>query len=288
MSLAAQAATTLVALIAAVATVSLWRGANRHAGSVRRAYRLFALTAALWGAGAIGQQELATATAGATFPFTVADLPGLLALPVLVAGLASLGSRRETARHPLAQRHRARIGTAMARGADGYVVASALFIIGWITVLSAGVRALGRRPGHVRRRTHPSPRRPARARRRAPSRGGGRAARRRAGRRPARGDRQRHARGRGEDHQRAPGRGCAAAADRRVLRARLRALDRRLLAARAPGRRAVLPGRGTRHDRAGRGQRRGGRAGADRLGPRGQPGRRAGPDPGHRAPWCSP
>jgi len=138
MSLAAQAAITVVALAAAVAAVSLWRGANRHTGSVRRAYRIFALAALLWGAGAIGQQALAGASAGVTFPFTVADLPGLLALPALVAGLASLGSRREAARHPLAQRHRARIGTAVARGADGYVVASALFIIGWITVLSAG------------------------------------------------------------------------------------------------------------------------------------------------------
>jgi diguanylate cyclase (GGDEF)-like protein/PAS domain S-box-containing protein len=138
MSLAAQAATTVVALIAAVAAVSLWRGANRHTGSVQRAYRIFALTPLLWGAGAIAQQALATASAGATFPFTFADLPGLLALATLVTGLASLGSRREAARHPLAQRHRTRVGTAVARGADGYVVASALFIIGWITVLSAG------------------------------------------------------------------------------------------------------------------------------------------------------
>jgi diguanylate cyclase (GGDEF)-like protein/PAS domain S-box-containing protein len=146
MSLAAQAATTVVALIAVVAAVSLSRGANRHTGSVRRAYRLFALTALLWGAGAIGQQALASASAGATFPFTVADLPGLLALPALVAGLASLASRREAARHPLAQRHRARVGTAVARGADGYVVASALFIIGWITVLSAGYAHSGDDP----------------------------------------------------------------------------------------------------------------------------------------------
>ena len=138
MSLAAQAAITVVTLAAAVAAASLWRGANRHTGSVRRAYRIFALAALLWGAGAIGQQALAGASAGVAFPFTVADLPGLLALPALVAGLASLGSRREAARHPLAQRHRARLGTAVARGADGYVVASALFIIGWITVLSAG------------------------------------------------------------------------------------------------------------------------------------------------------
>jgi diguanylate cyclase (GGDEF)-like protein/PAS domain S-box-containing protein len=137
MSLAAQAATTVVALAAAVAAVSLWRGANRHTGSVQRAYRIFALTPLLWGAGAIAEQALASASAGATFPFTFADLPGLLALAALVTGLASLGSRREAARHPLAQRHRTRVGTAVARGADGYVVASALFIIGWVTVLSA-------------------------------------------------------------------------------------------------------------------------------------------------------
>ena len=147
MSLAAEAATTVVALVAAVTAVSLWRGANRHTGSVRRAYRVFALTALLWGVGAIGQQALASAPAGATFPFTGADLPGLLALPALVAGLVSLGSRREAARHPLAQRHRARIGTAVARCADGYVVASALFIIGWITVLSAGYVHSGDDPG---------------------------------------------------------------------------------------------------------------------------------------------
>ena len=147
MSLAAQAATTVVALVAAVTAVSLWRGANRHTGSVRRAYRWFALAALLWGAGAIGQQALASASAGATFPFTGADLPGLLALPALVTGLVSLGSRREAARHPLAQRHRARIGTAVARCADGYVVASALFIIGWITVLSAGYVHSGDDPG---------------------------------------------------------------------------------------------------------------------------------------------
>ena len=137
MSLAAQAATTVVALVA-VTAVSLWRGVptgTRAPSGVRT--QVVYVAALLWGAGAIGQQVLASASAGATFPFTGADLPGLLALPALVTGLVSLGSRREAARHPLAQRHRARIGTAVARCADGYVVASALFIIGWITVLSA-------------------------------------------------------------------------------------------------------------------------------------------------------
>src|SRR5258708_21356320 len=101
MSLAAQAATTVVALIAAVAAVSLWRGANRHTGSVRRAYRMFALASLLWGVGAAGQQALASASAAATFPFTVADLPGLLALPALVAGPPSPGSPPEAPPRPL-------------------------------------------------------------------------------------------------------------------------------------------------------------------------------------------
>src|ERR1700692_603615 len=108
MSLAAQAAITVVALMAAVAAVSLWRGANRHTGSVQRAYRIFALTPLLWGAGAIAEQALGGASPGATSPFTFADLPGLLALAALVMALATLGSRREAARHPLAQRHRTR------------------------------------------------------------------------------------------------------------------------------------------------------------------------------------
>ena len=146
MSLAAQAATTAVALIAVVAAVSLWRGAGRHAGSVRHAYWLMALAVLLWGAGAIGQQALANASAGATFPLTIADLPGLLALLTTAAALASLRPRREAARHPLAQ-GRGRIGTAVAHLADGYVLASALFIIGWITLLSAVYARSGDDPG---------------------------------------------------------------------------------------------------------------------------------------------
>ncbi|HUY49032.1 MAG TPA: GGDEF and EAL domain-containing protein [Streptosporangiaceae bacterium] len=105
-----------------------------------------ALAVLLWGAGAIGQQALANASAGATFPLTIADLPGLLALLTTAAALASLRPRREAARHPLAQ-GRGRIGTAVAHLADGYVLASALFIIGWITLLSAVYARSGDDPG---------------------------------------------------------------------------------------------------------------------------------------------
>ena len=145
MSLFAQVVTALVALTAALSAASLWRGADRHAGPVRHGYWLLAVAALLAGLGAIGQQAVANATAGAALPLTLADLPGLLALPTLVAGVASLRSRRETARHPLAQR-RGRLGGTLALGADAYVLGCALFIICWITVFSAAYTRSGDDP----------------------------------------------------------------------------------------------------------------------------------------------
>jgi len=144
MSLLAQAVTAAVALAAAASAASLWRGAARHAGPVRHGYWLLALAALLAGLGAIGQQ-LAGATAGAAIPLTLADLPGLLALPTLVAGVASLRSRREAARHPLAQR-RGRLGGTLALAADAYVLGCALFIICWVTVFSAAYTHSGDDP----------------------------------------------------------------------------------------------------------------------------------------------
>jgi diguanylate cyclase (GGDEF)-like protein/PAS domain S-box-containing protein len=136
MSVLAQAVTAAVALTAVASAASLWRGAGRYAGPVRHGYWLLALAALLAGLGAVGQQALAGATASAAIPLTLADLPGLLALPTLVAGVASLRSRREPARHPLAQR-RGRLGGTLALAADSYVLGCALFIICWITVFSA-------------------------------------------------------------------------------------------------------------------------------------------------------
>ena len=239
-------------------------------------------TALLWGAGAIGQQVLASASAGATFPFTGADLPGLLALPALVTGLVSLGSRREAARHPLAQRHRARIGTAVARCADGYVVASALFIIGWITVLSAGYVHSGDDPGtFAAELVHPLadllvlgavlPLAMAAGRR---------------GVAPVlallavtASDTLAVGAKISNGH---PGAASQLLLIAGIPRPGLRALAGRLVARGARGCGPVHPGRGARRDRARRGNRGGGRAGADRLGAGGQPGARAGSRPGHR------
>ena len=147
MSLAEQAATAVLALAAAGAAAAAWRGAGRHAGTVKHAYWLLALAALLFGLGAAAQQALAGAGTGSAFPLSAADLPGLLALPVLVAGVARLRPRAETGWHPLAQRRPGRAGTALAHLADGYVLASALFIICWLTTLGPAYAHSGDGPG---------------------------------------------------------------------------------------------------------------------------------------------
>ena len=149
MNLAEQVGTAVVALAAAVATASLWRGADRHTGSVRRGYWWFALAAVLWGAGIVVQDVLAGPVIGAPFPLTPADLPGLLALAAFVAGLVRLPpARGEPAGEVLAQRGRGKApGAVAAHLADGYVLASALFVIGWITAFGRMYPVSGDGPG---------------------------------------------------------------------------------------------------------------------------------------------
>jgi diguanylate cyclase (GGDEF)-like protein/PAS domain S-box-containing protein len=149
MNLAEQAGTAVVALAAAVAAASLWRGADRHTGSVRRGYWWFALAAVLWGTGVVVQDALAGRTTGAPFPLTPADLPGLLALAAFVAGVVRLPSvRGEPAGEPLAQRGRRKAPSAVAAHlADGYVLASALFVIGWIAAFGPAYPGSGYGPG---------------------------------------------------------------------------------------------------------------------------------------------
>jgi hypothetical protein len=149
MNLAEQAGTAVVVLAAASAAASLWRGADRHPGSVRRAYWWFAVAALLWGAGVIAADVLVGPAAGAPFPLTPADLPGLLALAAFVTGLVRLpAARTEPAADRLAQRGRGRApGAVAAHLADGYVLASALFVIGWIVAFGSAYPVSGGGPG---------------------------------------------------------------------------------------------------------------------------------------------
>ncbi len=177
MSLASQAGTAAGTAAAAGAAVSLWWGAARYTGPLRRAYRWFAIAAALWGAGVVTVQLLAVPAADAAIPLSFGDLPALLVVPVMAAGMIRLAAagrraagRRVAAGEPTAAGHlsAAQAGPAaemQAAGpavegraaggprpfagpprwqqgkggtgasiADGYLLASALFLIGWVAI----------------------------------------------------------------------------------------------------------------------------------------------------------
>lgn len=127
MSLAAQAGIAAGAVAAVAAAVILWRNSIRHEGPVRIAYRWLTVAAVAWGAGFVAQQALFGPLGRAAAPLTFGDLLALIALPALAAGLLALAA---AAAEPAVIRPR----DALMRLADGYVLAAALFIIGWVTL----------------------------------------------------------------------------------------------------------------------------------------------------------
>jgi diguanylate cyclase (GGDEF)-like protein/PAS domain S-box-containing protein len=181
MSLASQAGTVAATAAAAGAAISLWWGAASYTGPLRRAYRWFAIAAALWGAGVVTAHLLAVPSADTAVPLSFGDLPSLLAVPVMAAGLVRLAaagrrpaagaraaagepaaaSEPTAAGEPAAPSHRsAAHAHPVAEGqwpgglrpfagpprwlqgqdgtgtsiADSYLLASALFLIGWVTI----------------------------------------------------------------------------------------------------------------------------------------------------------
>jgi diguanylate cyclase (GGDEF)-like protein/PAS domain S-box-containing protein len=152
----AQVAASAAALLAAVgAAVSLWRGAARQPWPDLRAYRWFTIAAGLICANVIvGQAVPPPAGAAAMLSFT--DLPSLLLLPVMAAGLAGLATAARSAM-PDAQspRRSRRLAAAGAYLADGYVLAAALFLIGWVTLFSAAYARSGAGLSFARELVHP-------------------------------------------------------------------------------------------------------------------------------------
>jgi len=135
------------------AAASCWLGARRHESAVARGYRWLAGAALLYCVGLILTQALGdtlTPTSGLSF----ADLPSLLALASAAIGITMLvGAERD-----------AEMGSAAAGGpdssagpgsgpsvlpglADGYVMAVALLVIGWVTQFSDEFHRSGDRPG---------------------------------------------------------------------------------------------------------------------------------------------
>jgi diguanylate cyclase (GGDEF)-like protein/PAS domain S-box-containing protein len=136
MSLAAVAGAAAGFLAAAIAVLSLWRGSLRHAASERRPYLWFAVAAGLGFASMIVGQTVSLPADETAMVVSYADVPALLFLPAMAAGLAGLASSAQaaTAETQSARRSRRGRGIVSAYLLDGYVLAAALFLIGWVTL----------------------------------------------------------------------------------------------------------------------------------------------------------
>jgi diguanylate cyclase (GGDEF)-like protein/PAS domain S-box-containing protein len=146
MSIAAWIPAAAGILIAVAAVMSLWRDAERHPGSVRHGHRWFAVTAVCWAAGLVIRQAVPPGPAGA---LTFADLPSLIALVAVVAGLRALApDAPAAARDQLPARQAGPGGGGLAiRLADGYLLAAGLFLIGWVTIFAADYAHWDEGPG---------------------------------------------------------------------------------------------------------------------------------------------
>jgi diguanylate cyclase (GGDEF)-like protein/PAS domain S-box-containing protein len=145
MSLAAVAVAGFLA--AAIAAVSLWRGALRQPWNDRRPYLWFAVAAGLTSANMIVSQTVSLPAGEPAMVVSFADLPALLFLVAMVAGLAELAAGvRGAAGETQSLRHRRGPGTVCAYLADGYVLAAALFLIGWVTLFGHIFAGAGESP----------------------------------------------------------------------------------------------------------------------------------------------
>ncbi len=122
---------------AAAAALSLWLAARRQSGRIRLAYRWLGGAAAFWCLGVIAQQALGVPLSGVAVGLTFADLPPLVALAAVVAGVRVLasagGAGARDGWRALGQRMTTR--PVIPRLADGYVLAAVLFVIGWVALL---------------------------------------------------------------------------------------------------------------------------------------------------------
>jgi diguanylate cyclase (GGDEF)-like protein len=123
-------------LATAGAVVGLLVGARRHTGAVARGYRWLGGAALFWFAGLIISQVLAVSGPSGE-PLSLADVAPLLALATAAAGIMVLaeGEKRNDT------------GSVLPGLADGYVMAVALLVIGWVVAFGAEFHHLNERPG---------------------------------------------------------------------------------------------------------------------------------------------
>jgi diguanylate cyclase (GGDEF)-like protein len=122
----------LAMLAAAGAVVGLWAGATKYRGSVARGYRWLGGAALFWLVGRIIQTVFAGQFSSSAVPLTLADVAPLLALAALATGIMVLASGASPG--------------SMAGLADGYVMAIALLVIGWVAAFAGEFQHSGERP----------------------------------------------------------------------------------------------------------------------------------------------
>ena len=123
-------------IASAGAVVGLWAGATRYSGPVARGYRWLGGAALFWFAGLIVSQVLSGQLSSTGLPLSLADVAPLLALASAAIGVMVLaeGERRSDS------------GSVLPGLADGYVMAVALLVIGWVLAFGAEFHHLGERP----------------------------------------------------------------------------------------------------------------------------------------------
>jgi diguanylate cyclase (GGDEF)-like protein/PAS domain S-box-containing protein len=124
-------------LAMAGAAVSLWAGAAQHSGPVARGYRWLSAAALFWCAGLIMDTVLAGPLSSSAAPLSLADVAPLLALAAAATGIMVLAS-------PSTQRGTP--GPVLPGLADGYVMAIALLVIGWVVAFGPEFHRSGERP----------------------------------------------------------------------------------------------------------------------------------------------
>ncbi len=146
------------------AAASLWLGARGHASAIARGYRWLALAALGWCVALVIQQVMG-GTLNLPTGLSLADLPSLLAVAGAAVGIAVLttaerepagtagtagtaGNAGNAERRPAQADPEGPATSSVLPGlADGYVMAVALLVIGWVTLFSSEFHHSGDRPG---------------------------------------------------------------------------------------------------------------------------------------------
>jgi PAS domain-containing protein len=138
-------------LVSCAAVVSLLFGASRRSGGAARGYRWLAGAAVFWFVGLLADQLFAGAF-GTSGPLSLADVAPLLAMGPFVVGVTALAAEPPDGgwpdgADPAIRPDEADTRSVLSSLADGYVMAIALLVIGWVTLFGADFRRSGEGPG---------------------------------------------------------------------------------------------------------------------------------------------